>query len=116
MAILPPASSDLIPPAYRELMTSPTSPIIDFYPLEFEEEEEPGRPKWANIALLNFIDEKRLLDTLKPLEATLTEAQAQRNRCVLLFFLALFGFFDLLLGDNVGTHGERFLDRLHTSP
>jgi 5'-3' exonuclease len=36
MGCLPPASSALVPPAYRWLMTSPESPIIQFYPESFD--------------------------------------------------------------------------------
>lgn len=36
MACLPPASSSLVPKLYRGLMTSVKSPIIGFYPIDFE--------------------------------------------------------------------------------
>lgn len=36
MACLPPASEDLIPKPYRWLMTSSESPIVHFYPRDFE--------------------------------------------------------------------------------
>jgi 5'-3' exonuclease len=36
MGCLPPASSALVPKPYRFLMQSPDSPIIQFYPSEFE--------------------------------------------------------------------------------
>ena len=37
LAVLPAASKNLIPPAFQSLMLSDNSPIIDFYPQEFEQ-------------------------------------------------------------------------------
>lgn len=36
MGCLPPASAALVPKPYRWLMTSSESPIIQFYPVDFE--------------------------------------------------------------------------------
>ncbi|MFM9984186.1 MAG: hypothetical protein ACKVOK_03090, partial [Flavobacteriales bacterium] len=36
MGCLPPASSNLVPKLYRWLMSSPDSPIIQFYPENFD--------------------------------------------------------------------------------
>lgn len=36
MGCLPPASSALVPKPYRWLMISPESPIIQFYPVDFQ--------------------------------------------------------------------------------
>ena len=36
MGCLPPASTNLVPKPYRTLMCSSTSPIIGFYPTQFE--------------------------------------------------------------------------------
>ena len=36
MGCLPPASGVLVPPLYRKLMMEPDSPIIGFYPIDFQ--------------------------------------------------------------------------------
>ena len=35
LSVLPPQSAQLVPPAYRDLMLSPTSPVFDAYPNDF---------------------------------------------------------------------------------
>ena len=35
LSVLPPQSADLVPPPYRELMLSPSSPIYDAFPVDF---------------------------------------------------------------------------------
>jgi 5'-3' exoribonuclease 1 len=37
LGVLPAASKSLLPPCFQGLMTSPESPIIEYYPLEFEQ-------------------------------------------------------------------------------
>ncbi|KAI0787542.1 exonuclease II [Fomes fomentarius] len=79
MGVLPSASKDLIPPAYRELMTEPTSSIIDFYPDEFEQDLNGKKQDWEAIVKIPFIEEKRLLKAMDPREALLTEDEKKRN-------------------------------------
>jgi 5'-3' exoribonuclease 1 len=78
MGVLPAASKELIPAAYRvsftyngyfhstlslnkDLMDGTESPILDFYPLEFEHDLNGKKQEWEAVVKIPFIDEVRLL-------------------------------------------------------
>lgn len=65
MAVFPAASKAHIPEGWRYLMTEDNSPIIDFYPLDFEIDLNGKKFAWQGVALLPFVDQSRLLLTLK---------------------------------------------------
>lgn len=79
MGVLPDRSKQLLPAAYHELMTSPESPIIDFYPREFELDLNGKKMEWEAVVKIPFIDEKRLLEALATKEHLLTPAERARN-------------------------------------
>lgn len=67
MAVLPALSGDFVPKPFRQLMTDPDSPIIDFYPEDFELDANGKKQPWLAVALLPWIDSQRLLKTLEPI-------------------------------------------------
>jgi 5'-3' exoribonuclease 2 len=68
-----------IPAPFHTLMLDANSPIIDFYPTSVEVDMNGKKMAWQGLTLLPFIDEKRLLDAMKPFSAKLTEEERQRN-------------------------------------
>jgi len=79
MGVLPAASAHALPPAYRNLMSSPDSPIIDFYPTDFRLDLNGKKFQWQAVTLLPFCDQKRLLAAIDPLWDTLTDDQKRMN-------------------------------------
>lgn len=80
LGVLPSRSGKLLPEPYRLLMTSDASPVKDFYPENFEIDMDGKHNPWEGIALIPFIDEKRLLDSVAALGANaLSVAELKRN-------------------------------------
>ncbi|KAH8294459.1 hypothetical protein KR018_007499, partial [Drosophila ironensis] len=80
LAVLPAASSKLLPVPYHDLMLNPKSPLAEFYPVEFESDLNGKKHDWEAVVLIPFIDESRLLKAMEPCEALLSEAERERNR------------------------------------
>lgn len=80
MGVLPAASGHCVPKSYSNLMVDPTSPIIDFYPIDFAVDLNGKKFAWQGVVLLPFIDEQRLISTLEALDSTLSEEEKRRNR------------------------------------
>ena len=79
-SVMPASSGKLVlPKCYSDLMTDPKSPIIDYYPKTFKLDLNGKRFEWQGVALLPFIDEKRLRAALEGLDQYLTDEERQRN-------------------------------------
>lgn len=79
MGVLPAASKQAIPKQFHGLMTDPDSEIIDFYPEDFVVDLNGKKFAWQGVALLPFIDSKRLLDAVAKIYPLLPPEVAARN-------------------------------------
>jgi 5'-3' exoribonuclease 2 len=81
MSVLPAGSRQAIPEVFHDLMTNPDSEIIDFYPEDFVVDLNGKKFAWQGVALLPFIDSRRLLDAMAKKYPLLSPDVAARN-CV----------------------------------
>lgn len=79
MGVLPDRSKKIVPPVYWDLMTNPKSPIIDFYPRDFELDMNGKKQDWEAVIKIPFIDEKRLLEAMAPKNEELSDDEKERN-------------------------------------
>ncbi|PHH55895.1 5'-3' exoribonuclease 1 [Ceratocystis fimbriata CBS 114723] len=79
MGVLPDRSKSIVPSVYWPLMTDPKSPIIDFYPRDFELDMNGKKMEWEAVVKIPFIDEERLLSAMAPINETLPSEEAARN-------------------------------------
>ena len=83
MSVFPAASNHAIPVCYRHLMSDSTSPIIDFYPIDFKLDINGARYAWMGVDLLPFIDHQRLLKAMNIADEgyeKLTPEERERNK------------------------------------
>ncbi|XP_074277201.1 5'-3' exoribonuclease 3-like [Silene latifolia] len=120
MAVLPPTSAHVLPEAYRDLMISSDSRIIEFYSRDVEVDADGKRYLWQGIFKLPFIDQEKLLDATCQLEAKVEMHEAKRNveTTDLLFWRGSNSCTEVIL-DYIVQHTERreeFQPVVHEEP
>ena len=86
LSVLPPQSSELLPKPFAELMLHPSSPLLSFYPPDFESDPNGKRQSWEAVVKVPFIDGELLLDTVEKILAVdaekdlLSTAERRRNQ------------------------------------
>lgn len=78
MGVFPAASSVHVPKPWAKLMSDPESEIIDFYPEDFKIDLNGKKFAWQGVALLPFVDERRLIRALEPYYKKLTPEEGKR--------------------------------------
>ncbi|XP_051500247.1 5'-3' exoribonuclease 2 [Myxocyprinus asiaticus] len=79
MGVFPAASGNFLPATWRALMSDPESSIIDFYPDDFAIDLNGKKYAWQGVALLPFVDERRLRAALADVYPDLTPEEVRRN-------------------------------------
>ncbi|XP_072940485.1 5'-3' exoribonuclease 1 [Epargyreus clarus] len=79
LAVLPSASKHLLPAPFHDLMTDEDSPIVHYYPINFETDLNGKKNDWEAVVLIPFIDEVNLLSAMEPCYKRLTEEEIKRN-------------------------------------
>uniref|UniRef100_A0A8B9KCU4 5'-3' exoribonuclease n=1 Tax=Astyanax mexicanus TaxID=7994 RepID=A0A8B9KCU4_ASTMX len=79
MGVFPAASGNFLPETWRALMSNPDSSIIDFYPDDFAIDLNGKKYAWQGVALLPFVDERRLRGALADVYPDLTTEEIRRN-------------------------------------
>lgn len=97
MGVFPAASSSHVPKPWANLMSDPDSEIIDFYPEDFKIDLNGKKFAWQGVALLPFVDERRLIRAVKPYYEHLTSDESKSSKLLkdangLIFIHFLFSF------------------------
>lgn len=81
LSVLPPQSGNFLPPSYAALMTSSESPLLDYYPKDFEVDANGKKNSWECIVKIPFIDETTLVDAVCTIDhnSVLDESEKARN-------------------------------------
>eukprot|EP00924_Labyrinthula_sp_SR-Ha-C_P003829 augustus_masked-scaffold_3-processed-gene-6.57-mRNA-1 protein AED:0.05 eAED:0.05 QI:0/0/0/0.5/1/1/2/0/984 len=80
LGVLPSKSAHALPKPLQWYMLDSDSPIIDFYPKDFKYDPNGKPVRWLWIALLPFVDEKRIHEVMEEAKGKLTSEEKKRNK------------------------------------
>lgn len=80
LSVLPAASSSLLPSVYRNLVTSVSSPLAQYFPTEVDYDLNGKQNDWEAVVLAPFIEEEALLKATVVCNFFLTEEERSNNK------------------------------------
>ena len=80
LGVLPPTSRYLLPKVLQPLMVNSDSPLLHFYPEDFQLDQNEKKQDWEAIVLLPFIDEQLLLNSIQKYYSILDTNEQNRNQ------------------------------------
>lgn len=80
LMILPPQSINLLPHSYRSLMISDQSPLIHYFPIDFELKYYDNRYRWESNPQIPFVDPNELKLYTQHLDDNLSITERDRNQ------------------------------------
>lgn len=78
LMVIPPQSYELLPKSYRHLVFDDESPIIEYYPITFEEDFLHKTFRWEGIPLINYVSINKVRQSIKGLK--LSNDEKERNK------------------------------------
>lgn len=79
LAVLPQASKELLPQAFQKVTYHPNSPLIEYFPTEFETDLNEKIHDYEAIILIPFMNDKILMEVYKTLKHELSPEEKERN-------------------------------------
>ncbi|KAJ1461024.1 XRN 5'-3' exonuclease N-terminus-domain-containing protein [Pelagophyceae sp. CCMP2097] len=80
LSVLPPQSAPLLPQAYAEVMTSPTSRLHPAYPQTFSVDQNGKLAPWEAVVLIPFLDEDAMIAELTAIDHVTELSKKERAR------------------------------------
>ncbi|KAA6403374.1 MAG: putative 5'-3' exoribonuclease 1 [Streblomastix strix] len=79
LSVLPPGSDTLLPAPFRPLMHENDSPLIQYYPLQFEVDMEFAHMPWEGVCVLPFMNVKEVEKQAQKIYPLLSQEETRRN-------------------------------------
>ncbi|CAM9896371.1 unnamed protein product, partial [Discosporangium mesarthrocarpum] len=82
LSVLPPQSASFLPEPYKKLMVEKDSPLLSYFPNDFECDSNGKRNSWETVVKIPFIDEEDMFQALSKINHEMQLSPVDRLRNV----------------------------------